>query len=76
MSPTGMFMLPGDGRLVLGLDKPGPELAGSGRGGDRERVVLVEFAKGGPRRVEVRGREEVLRIKRAAEREEGGKGKL
>jgi hypothetical protein len=75
MSPTAMFQVP-DGRLVLGLDKPGPELAGSGRGGDRERVVLVDFAKEGPRRVEIRGREEVLRLKREAEREEEGKSKL
>ncbi|TAQ91631.1 hypothetical protein B7494_g34 [Chlorociboria aeruginascens] len=46
MSPVGL-MVTGDGRSVLGLDKPGPELAGSGRGGDSERVVLVRFGKGG-----------------------------
>lgn len=67
ISPTALFMLPGDGRLVLGLDKPGPELAGSGRGGDPDRVVLVDFKKEGPRRVEVRTREEVLRQRREAE---------
>lgn len=75
MSPTALFMLPDDGRLVLGLDKPGPELAGSGRGGDPDRVVLVDFRKEGPRRVEVRSREEVLRVKREAEGREG-KAKL
>jgi hypothetical protein len=74
ISPTALFMLPGDGRLVLGLDKPGPELANSGRGGDPDRVVLVDFKKEGPRRVEVRTREEVLRQRREAEeREEKGK---
>lgn len=76
MSPTALFVLPGDGRLVLGLDKPGPELANSGRGGDPDRVVLVDFKKEGPRRVEVRTREEVLRQKREAEKTEENKGKL
>lgn len=59
-----------DGRSVLGLDKPGPELKGSGRGGDESRVVLVKFRKEGPRDVEVRGRAEVLREER-----EGGEGR-
>jgi len=79
MSPTALFMLPGDGRLVLGLDKPGPELAQSGRAGDPDRVVLVDFKKEGPRRVEVRSRQEVLRQKREAEEAESkdtSKGKL
>ncbi|OIW23928.1 hypothetical protein CONLIGDRAFT_686144 [Coniochaeta ligniaria NRRL 30616] len=75
ISPTALFMLPGDGRLVLGLDKPGPELANSGRGGDPDRVVLVEFKKEGPRRVEVRTREEVLTQRREAEEIEK-KGRL
>ncbi|KAI9697160.1 MAG: hypothetical protein M1820_007896 [Bogoriella megaspora] len=57
----------GDGRVILGLDKPGPELAGSGRKGDAERVVYVEFKKEGPRRVEVRAKKEALE----AERETG-----
>jgi 8-oxo-dGTP pyrophosphatase MutT (NUDIX family) len=74
MSPTAMFMLPGDGRLVMGIDKPGPELRDSGRGGDKDRVVLVEFAKEGPKRVEVRSREKVLKLRREAEvKEEKGK---
>lgn len=55
-----------DGRSVLGLDKPGPELVGSGRGGDGERVVLVRFSKEGPRDVEVRWRKEVLEEERVA----------
>lgn len=68
MSPTALFTLPGDGRLVLGLEKPGAELVGDGRGGDPDRFVLVDFRKEGPRRVEVRGREEVLRQRREAEK--------
>lgn len=57
-------MMTKDGRSVLGLDYPGPELEGSGRGGDGERVVLVRFKKEGPRDVEVRGRREVFDAER------------
>ncbi|KAK0115511.1 hypothetical protein ONS95_000212 [Cadophora gregata] len=60
MSPTGLLMRKSDGRSVLALDKPGPELKGSTRGGDEERVVLVKFGKEGPRDVDVRWRREVL----------------
>jgi hypothetical protein len=70
MSPMGLMFRKKDGRSVLGLDKPGPELAGSGRSGDFERVVLVKFSKEGPRDVEVRLRSEVL----AEERALGDKG--
>ncbi|THX81885.1 hypothetical protein D6C98_10184 [Aureobasidium pullulans] len=49
-----------DGRVVLGLDKPGAEAEAEGRKGDMERVVLVDFKKEGPRRVEVGLRKEVL----------------
>ncbi len=52
MSPTGLFFSKKDGRSVLGLDKPGPELKGTDRGGNQERVVLVRFSKEGPRDVE------------------------
>jgi hypothetical protein len=69
MSPAVLFKRKGDGRLVLGLDKPGPELKATGRGGDWERVVLVDFRREGPRNVEVRGREEVLREEREREGE-------
>ena len=54
----------GDGRLVLGLDKPGPELKGSGRKGDAERVVYVDFRKEGPRRVEVRMKTDAFKDER------------
>ncbi|KAF5027121.1 hypothetical protein F66182_786 [Fusarium sp. NRRL 66182] len=60
MSPHNLFIRKDDKRIVLGLDKPGPELKGSDRGGDWERVVLVNFGKGGPTNVEVRRREDVL----------------
>lgn len=60
MSPIGLLMRKSDGRSVLGLEKPGPELKGSGRGGDEKRVVLVKFSKEGPRDVEVRERAEIL----------------
>ena len=49
-----------DGRVVLGLESPGPELEGRRRG-DGKRVVLVRNTREGPRRVEVRLRSEVLR---------------
>ncbi|KAL2261638.1 hypothetical protein VTK26DRAFT_3707 [Humicola hyalothermophila] len=78
MSPSVMFVRRADGRLVLGLDKPGKELQGTERGGDWDRVVLVNFRKEGPRDVEVRWREEVLQEEREMEareekkKEEGG----
>lgn len=70
MSPTVLFLRKSDRRVVLGLDKPGPELRGSSRGGDWDRVVLVNFRKEGPRDVEVRWREDVLREEREAERKD------
>jgi hypothetical protein len=60
MSPIGILMRKSDGRSVLGLENPGPELRNSGRGGDEKRVVLVKFSKEGPRNVEVRERKDVL----------------
>jgi hypothetical protein len=66
ISPTSVLMRKSDGRGVLGLDKPGPELAGSGRSGDEERVVLVKFGKEGPRNVEVRLKKDVLAEERGA----------
>ncbi|KAL4787402.1 hypothetical protein BJX76DRAFT_319053 [Aspergillus varians] len=38
-----------DGRAVLKLDHPGPELQGTDRRGESERVVLVRFQDGNPR---------------------------
>lgn len=64
MSPHNLFVRSGDGRVVLGLDKPGVELKGSDRAGDWERVALVRWGKGGPVDVEIRNREEVLEEER------------
>jgi hypothetical protein len=60
MSPIGILMTR-EGKSVLGLEKPGPELNGSGRSGDEKRVVLVRFSREGPKDVEVRVRSEVLK---------------
>lgn len=62
ISPIPMYMRDkeGDNRAVLSLNYPGPELEGSDRVGDFERVVLAKFSKKGPINVEVRLREEVL----------------
>ena len=49
-----------DSRSVLGLDKPGPELAGSGRSGCKEQCVLVNFRKDGPRQLAIISRSEAL----------------
>jgi len=65
ISPIFLAKRKADGRSVLGLDKPGPELENSGRGGDKDRVVLVGFSKDGPRNVEVRSRKEVLEEERS-----------
>jgi hypothetical protein len=58
-----------DGRSVLALDKPGPELKDSGRRGDEKRVVLVKFRKEGPRSLEVRLRKDVLDEEKAVEKD-------
>ncbi|EER43003.1 40S ribosomal protein S21 [Histoplasma capsulatum var. duboisii H88] len=41
-----------DGRSILRLDYVGPELQGSAKKGEPDRVVLVRFCKEGPREVE------------------------
>ncbi|KAI5308720.1 hypothetical protein KEM55_005025 [Ascosphaera atra] len=66
MSPRVIGLAP-DKRLILGLDSPGPELEGSTKKGDKERVILVNFRKDGPREVEVRWKKEIMhRINRAS----------
>jgi hypothetical protein len=52
-----------DSRSLLGLEKPGPELAGSGRAGVKDQCVLVNFRKEGPRQLAVVSREEALNAK-------------
>lgn len=49
-----------DGRLILGLEWPGPELEGTDKKGEPDRVALVNFKKEGPRNVEIRWRHEVI----------------
>jgi hypothetical protein len=52
-----------DGRVVLGLERPGAELeaANSGRRGHTEDCVLVDFKKEGPRQVAVISRDEAMK---------------
>ncbi|EXJ83278.1 hypothetical protein A1O1_06897 [Capronia coronata CBS 617.96] len=64
ISPIGLQFGREDGRSVLALDKPGPELRTSGLKGDSEYVVLVKFSKEGPRQVEVALRSEALQKER------------
>lgn len=54
-----------DGRVVLGLDRPGRELESSGRQGVNKEVVLVDFRKEGPRNLAVASRSEILGENRA-----------
>jgi len=68
ISPIQLMKRKSDGRAVLSLDKPGYELEGTQRRGDAERVVLVEFRKEGPRKVEVAWRRDVLEEERLASR--------
>ncbi|KIX08183.1 uncharacterized protein Z518_02839 [Rhinocladiella mackenziei CBS 650.93] len=63
ISPIGLQFGRKDGRSVLALDKPGPELKESGLKGDSEYVVLVKFSQEGPRQVEVGLRRDVLKGK-------------
>ncbi|KFA48462.1 hypothetical protein S40293_00447 [Stachybotrys chartarum IBT 40293] len=64
ISPHTLFIRESDKRIVLGLDKAGPELKGQARGGDWENVALVRFTKAGPSEVEIRRREDVLEEER------------
>ena len=76
MSPVTLGVRLSDRRAILGIDKPGPELKDTGRGGDHERVVLARFNKHGVSEVEVRNREEVLEEEREAQRTAHGPPKL
>lgn len=57
-----MLKMTADGRAVLGLDHPGPELGASERRGESERVVIVRFKKGEAREVDVASRDSVSRL--------------
>lgn len=56
-----MMKMSEDGRAVLALDEPGPELKGSGRWGESDHVVLVRFKKGSARDVNVAWKKDVFR---------------
>lgn len=58
--PRSMKLL-ADKRAVLSLDHPGPELQGSGKKGESDRVILVKFGKDGPRQLEVGFKKDILR---------------
>ncbi|KAF2720924.1 hypothetical protein K431DRAFT_320764 [Polychaeton citri CBS 116435] len=49
-----------DGRSILGLHRPGPELANTKRSGVRDECVLVEFRKDGPRKLAVVSRADAI----------------
>ncbi|KAE8384502.1 hypothetical protein BDV23DRAFT_191587 [Aspergillus alliaceus] len=55
-----MLKVASDGRTVLALDHPGPELKGTDRQGEPDRVVLVKFTKGTAQQVGVRWKKDVL----------------
>ncbi|RAO70252.1 uncharacterized protein BHQ10_006264 [Talaromyces amestolkiae] len=65
VSPRSLQLLD-DQRAVLALDHPGPELVGSGKKGDDERVILVKFGKDGPRNVDVRWKRDVLKDEKSS----------
>ncbi|KAJ6132538.1 hypothetical protein N7471_007753 [Penicillium samsonianum] len=52
ISPTIDRIL-SDGRALVRLDSPGPELEGSGRSGVKDVVMLARFEKEGPRDIEI-----------------------
>jgi hypothetical protein len=78
ISPIGLQFGREDGRTVLALDKPGPELKGSGLQGDDQYVVLVKFRKEGPRQVDVALRRDVLKDERKlkSQKQQEREGKL
>ncbi|CAK1357773.1 hypothetical protein CB0940_07535 [Cercospora beticola] len=49
-----------DGRQVLALNRPGPELEGTDRRGPNDQCVLVDFKREGPRRLAVISRADAL----------------
>jgi hypothetical protein len=72
ISPLALMRLEEDGRQILSLEKPGPELEGSNREGERDYVVALKFKKEGPRQIEVMSRPDAFdlarRQKRAAQK--------
>ncbi|KAJ5094132.1 hypothetical protein N7456_009993 [Penicillium angulare] len=54
-----------DGRSVLALDDSGPELKGSGRRGEPDRVVVLKFKKEGAREVRVAWKKDIMQEDRS-----------
>lgn len=70
MCPYRLPITSPDGRAVLALDQPGPELAGTGRGGDWDRLVLATSTGSGPIDVEIRHRTQLVdRPERGSDRD-------
>jgi hypothetical protein len=59
ISPNPIKVLP-DKRIMLELDKPGPELRGSGKEGVKDMVIVARFKSDGPQEVEVRWRKDII----------------
>ncbi|GMK56066.1 hypothetical protein CspeluHIS016_0211220 [Cutaneotrichosporon spelunceum] len=77
ISPVGRGVHQTSGKQILSLEGSGPELIGSGRAGDFDRVVLVKGTKAGPRNVEVVWRDDVAEdIKKSVGASRDVKGKL
>ena len=55
-----MLKMTEDGRTVLALNDPGPELKGSGREGESDRVVLVRLTNGCVREVTVAWKKDIF----------------
>lgn len=61
MSPVELPRKHSDGRTILLLDTPAVEVNGSGKMGDKDRVLLVEFTKDGFRNMDIAWRKDVVR---------------
>ncbi|KAK2744628.1 hypothetical protein FQN57_004233 [Myotisia sp. PD_48] len=59
ISPRGIATLP-DGRTIMDLSDPGPELKGSTKKGYMDRVTVSRFTKEGPKEVDVHYRSEIV----------------
>ncbi|MCJ1309456.1 hypothetical protein MMC25_003116 [Agyrium rufum] len=67
ISPTAVTLRSADGRAALGLEKPGREVESTDRKGDQDHVVLVEWRKEGPRRLEIAFKRDLLREQRESQ---------
>jgi 8-oxo-dGTP pyrophosphatase MutT (NUDIX family) len=71
ISPAALIGKLGDGKTVMALDKPGEGLEKQGRSGTREFVIMVEFSKGGPRKLQLKTRKQVMQDLRNDVKETG-----